>query len=1151
MGTAKALRQANGGRHRAASTRSGQNCAAYVGRVGALAVALGIGAAITCGPGVAWADDPSDKPPANDDNSAPQDSGDTPGAASATDKPDLREVIRHNLQDTADNLRKAATRIEHSSGGAFTLRHRTGTASPSGTDGDDQPLRQQRSAPNRQQPTPAGAAPEQAPVQQFTQAPSRVLTRIHEAADDTTAVVRATTQHVTAALTPTNHAQDRGTAATRFSLDTDDTTTPSITAAPEPGPVIRVVSGLLAAIGFNPAATNTPVAPVSGPTLLGALGLIRRELEHLFVNKTPDVSSTPTSLTVDQDEDTTFTVPAYDADGDRLAYTVTDAPEHGDLELVGSAGTTYTYRYSADPDAPTEDAADIDDTFTITASDAAAGFHLHGLASLFNPQGAHTDTVTVNVNIEDANDAPVILSVTPVGSVNTTTGAVTYLVKANDDTTSPQDLIVTISDPIEDNGVDSGARVSTPVYDSTLQGWRFTYTPDPRDRVHAYTTQNVVEQDHFTVSVSETAAGVQTDRQTVNVAVDPAAYVATGTATAPGAGYSSTVSGADGTAAFITVTGDGTEEHPYQTTVTATHPDGLVQSATAAGYPDGDYYYRTVADDGTVTVLTRAGNGSDEHPYESTLTVLRADGSQDSATLPGYGYGYGGAALGADGAVFFESYTGDGSDEHPYETTVVLLRPDDGVDSRFTLPGLPNGYSIGTDGTVAATVATYQEAGTGWQTTTVIVRPDGSRTDLAIPGSPGSTKVGSNGTVAQTTYGPDGPTVTVLRPDGSRDTASHADGNGYAEVGADGTVTLTSQTGDGTAGDPYETTVTVLRPNGEHDTDTLSGHAHIPLILDDGTVVQSASTYTTTEAGETNVSVLRPNGSIDRATFTGRPAGLQVLDDGSIAVATVTGYGTTADQYQSILTIWHPADDTTDYRTADGVPLGMHVGADGTVAMTVASSSTQSGPYENTVIVLRADGSDHSVTGPSGYPGDAQVGEDGTVAQTTYTSSPTPAGSYSYETTVTVVHPDGSVDTKVITGRPVNAAQVLADGTVVQATSTGSGPASDYETTVTALHPDGSVDTHTIRGYPFDLPLVAADGTVVVVTDNGQGTNASVLYPDGGRLDVPVEGQPVRLGSLQNGTVALVTQTGQGTASDPYVLHSYIIAAGGPSPIDM
>ena len=69
--------------------------------------------------------------------------------------------------------------------------------------------------------------------------------------------------------------------------------------------------------------------------------------------------------------------------------------------MYNESTRTYTYTYTAAEGAETDAEDDVDDSFTLTASDAASGFHFHGLASLFNPQGAHTDTATVNVNIND------------------------------------------------------------------------------------------------------------------------------------------------------------------------------------------------------------------------------------------------------------------------------------------------------------------------------------------------------------------------------------------------------------------------------------------------------------------------------------------------------------------------------------------------------------------------------------------------------------------------------------------------------------------------------------------------------------------------------------------------------------------------------
>src|SRR6478609_2442242 len=110
--------------------------AKHVGRVGALAVALGIGAAVATTPGVAWAEGPDD--PGVEAPKSP-DAGD-PGAAGvstpSTERQEPGEVIRRNIERAADDLRdgirNAITGVVRSSGGAITSTHRTGSNSTNG-----------------------------------------------------------------------------------------------------------------------------------------------------------------------------------------------------------------------------------------------------------------------------------------------------------------------------------------------------------------------------------------------------------------------------------------------------------------------------------------------------------------------------------------------------------------------------------------------------------------------------------------------------------------------------------------------------------------------------------------------------------------------------------------------------------------------------------------------------------------------------------------------------------------------------------------------------------------------------------------------------------------------------------------------------------
>ncbi len=102
--------------------------AKHVGRVGALAVALGIGAAVATTPGVAWADGTEDTHVSDGGGTNPE----SPDTTSPTERQDPGEAIRKSIERTADNLRKVVTGVVQSSGGAITSTHRTGSGSPGG-----------------------------------------------------------------------------------------------------------------------------------------------------------------------------------------------------------------------------------------------------------------------------------------------------------------------------------------------------------------------------------------------------------------------------------------------------------------------------------------------------------------------------------------------------------------------------------------------------------------------------------------------------------------------------------------------------------------------------------------------------------------------------------------------------------------------------------------------------------------------------------------------------------------------------------------------------------------------------------------------------------------------------------------------------------
>ncbi len=200
----------------------------YIGRVGALAVALGIGAAVASAPGMAWADEGTDNnQPVQHDSDPEGDPGTPTSSAPASQQPDLGEVIRHNLERTTDTLRKVVTGVVRSSGGALTSAHHTGRPTPVGNgseaadqkDGpvdtpppadDQQSPPQQRISHNTQHPaTTVSPTVPGAAARHFSPAATGVMTRIRDMAQDSDAALHVSTPQIVSALTPTPHIDQR------------------------------------------------------------------------------------------------------------------------------------------------------------------------------------------------------------------------------------------------------------------------------------------------------------------------------------------------------------------------------------------------------------------------------------------------------------------------------------------------------------------------------------------------------------------------------------------------------------------------------------------------------------------------------------------------------------------------------------------------------------------------------------------------------------------------------------------------------------------------------------------------------------------------------------------------------------------------------
>lgn len=319
-------------------------------------------------------------------------------------------------------------------------------------------------------------------------------------------------------------------------------------------------------------------------------------IADLFFNQTPTLN--PTRTGQDSQSVVTGDLTIDDPDSAVVTYTVTEAPERGTVVVDEDGRFAYT------PDAAYARIGTTD-AFTVSVSDAASGFHLHGVAGLLNllsfgllGAAGHTTTTRVTVVVDPRNTAPV--ATVAVGGPDPVTGVVTGTVLGSD---ADGDALTYTGPATTPKGAVSVAA------DGTL-----TYTPtaDARHDAASAVATDVDKTDTFVVTVADDYGG------TVDVAVaveisplneapvggvsvgapDPATGRVTGrvSATDPD-GDPLTYTGPTSTAkGAVTVAPDGT--FTYLPTATARHRAAAL-NATVADKTD------------TFTVTVSDGSGGD------------------------------------------------------------------------------------------------------------------------------------------------------------------------------------------------------------------------------------------------------------------------------------------------------------------------------------------------------------------------------------------------------------------------------------------------------------------------------------------------------------------------------------------------------------
>ena len=340
------------------------DCAKYIGRVGALAVATGLGVAIANSPGIALAD---------------------PGTSAQT--------------DSSAEAGPAAASTSESTSTPSTTSSSNSSETPAGsptTESTDDPPSGVVQASGGANTTVTGEKPKEASHKSDTSEQPPTAPHRKPALKSETTVTRAVATTVAEPERP--GPQDNSSPEPTVRMQVQRTSapvqpvSPSISTPPPPVSIVTgLVSSLLSWVGLGPQASSNPVAPPEAPTLWAVLGWVRREVEYTLFNQTPTMAYKPTENSQAVDGVVSGDLHASDADGDTLTYTVTSAPQRGTVAVKADGTFTYT------PNATLASAGGTD-TFTVSASDVPGNpFHIHGLNTLLAPDAGSTATTRVTV----------------------------------------------------------------------------------------------------------------------------------------------------------------------------------------------------------------------------------------------------------------------------------------------------------------------------------------------------------------------------------------------------------------------------------------------------------------------------------------------------------------------------------------------------------------------------------------------------------------------------------------------------------------------------------------------------------------------------------------------------------------------------------
>ena len=277
--------------------------AGYVGRVGGLAVALGVGTAIATGHGVAWAEttDSASPPSTDTSNTDPSTTGTT--SVDPTTTPETSESEESKTATTTTSSNTTTNTVEPGQVSAQTNTGTTGTTATETPDeseaGEEEPTSEPTEAADpeptetEEPPTEEPEVPEEPPAID-TAKPNNNNT----AAEPNSATSALTVQSLPDPASTLQETDDvavfadaRALAAAgpinvspMMAAQTTVTTTVALPPAAAPDLLTGVVNVVSSVVNWvlNPLAGSAPTAPAQPPLIWGLLAYARREIENFF-----------------------------------------------------------------------------------------------------------------------------------------------------------------------------------------------------------------------------------------------------------------------------------------------------------------------------------------------------------------------------------------------------------------------------------------------------------------------------------------------------------------------------------------------------------------------------------------------------------------------------------------------------------------------------------------------------------------------------------------------------------------------------------------------------------------------------------------------------------------------------------------------------